>query len=210
MTDKHSIVDEINAVLPQTQCGLCGYSGCYPYAVALANNEAAINRCPPGGRDTLKSLASILNEDPTPFLKDFVEKKPSVAIIDETRCIGCTKCIQACPTDAIIGASKLMHTVIQDACTGCDRCLPVCPVDCIDILLVNEPDPIEKKEKADHWRKRYEDRNARLLREQLEQQEKHHTLKSANDFLEPLTARKKAIADAVARVKARKKIDKTE
>ncbi len=126
--------DQINAILPQTQCGQCGYPGCRPYAEAITDGDS-INKCPPGGEDTIQALANLLDVEPEPLdVEHGVEAEPTVAYIREDECIGCTKCIQACPVDAILGASKLMHTVIIDECTGCDLCVEPCPVDCIDMI----------------------------------------------------------------------------
>ena len=130
------IVDQINHLLPQTQCGQCGYPGCKPYAEAIANGDD-INKCPPGGDTTIKNLADLLGRE----VKSLNEAHdgPSikkVAFIREEECIGCTKCIQACPVDAIVGAARQMHTVIADECTGCDLCVAPCPVDCIDMIPV--------------------------------------------------------------------------
>ena len=139
------VVDQIEAVLPQTQCGQCNYPGCRPYAEAIASAEAGINHCPPGGETVIAALADLLGTEPMPLNADNGEAKPkAVALIDEQVCIGCTLCIQACPVDAILGTSKLMHTVIESECTGCDLCLPPCPVDCID-MVVRNPD-------IDDWR----------------------------------------------------------
>jgi electron transport complex protein RnfB len=123
-------IDHIDVLLPQTQCGLCGYRGCRPYAAAVARGEAAINLCPPGGAATVAALADLLGVEslPTP-----ATSPPRVAVIDEATCIGCTLCLDACPVDAIVGAPKLMHTVIAALCTGCGLCLPPCPVDCIQL-----------------------------------------------------------------------------
>ena len=130
------IVDQINAVLPQTQCGQCGHPGCKPYAEAIANGEA-INRCPPGGEAGIKALAQLLDVEVIALDEDCGEEaRPTVALIIEEECIGCTKCIQACPVDAIVGAPKQMHTVIASECTGCDLCVPPCPVDCIEMPFV--------------------------------------------------------------------------
>ena len=129
------LVERIDAVLPQTQCGQCGFPGCRPYAEAIATGRAEINQCPPGGAAGIRALAELLGRDPLALNPDNgVEKPAVVALIDESVCIGCTKCIQACPVDAIIGAPKLMHTVIADHCTGCELCLPPCPVDCIELI----------------------------------------------------------------------------
>jgi len=132
-----SLVDELDALLPQTQCGECGYPGCLPYAQALATQQAQINRCPPGGVETLKQLGKRLQVDYQPFLKESTLKArpPSIAVIREPECIGCTKCIQACPVDAIIGSGTLMHTIIEQECTGCGLCIEPCPVDCIEMSV---------------------------------------------------------------------------
>jgi electron transport complex protein RnfB len=133
------LVDKIDALLPQTQCGQCGFPGCRPYATAIANGEADINQCPPGGEVTILALADLLDRDPKPLNPENGEIKPKMlAVIDEQRCIGCTLCIQACPVDAIVGAAKQMHTVIAAECTGCDLCRPPCPVDCIDMVPVQQ------------------------------------------------------------------------
>lgn len=131
--DGDPIVDQINDLLPQTQCGQCGYPGCRPYAEAISNGEE-INRCPPGGEDTIQALADLLQVEPKPL--DAEEKPPQVAFIREDECIGCTKCIQACPVDAILGAAKQMHTVITSECTGCDLCVEPCPVNCIEMRVI--------------------------------------------------------------------------
>ena len=133
-TEGDPIADQINALLPQTQCGQCGYPGCRPYSEAIANGEA-INKCPPGGEATINDLATLLDVEPLPLDEEHGEEKATaVAYIREDECIGCTKCIQACPVDAILGAAKLMHTVIISECTGCDLCVEPCPVDCIDMI----------------------------------------------------------------------------
>lgn len=127
------IVEQINALLPQTQCGQCGYPGCKPYAEAIANGYK-INKCPPGGQTTVQALADLLDVEAEPLDAEGGEKPRMVARIREAECIGCTKCIQACPVDAIVGAARQMHTVIKDECTGCDLCVEPCPVDCIDMV----------------------------------------------------------------------------
>jgi electron transport complex protein RnfB len=128
-----SLVDRIDALLPQTQCGRCTFTGCRPYAEAIAAGSAGINQCPPGGERTAQALARLMGVEAKPVGKEFgvVPEHPAVAFIEEDACIGCTKCIQACPVDAIVGASRYMHTVIAADCTGCELCIPPCPVDCI-------------------------------------------------------------------------------
>ncbi|MBA1272149.1 electron transport complex subunit RsxB [Stutzerimonas azotifigens] len=130
------VAERINALLPQTQCGQCGYPGCKPYAQAIAAGDK-INKCPPGGESTIQALADLLDLDAEPLDAEGGEKPPMVAYIREAECIGCTKCIKACPVDAIVGAAKLMHTVIVSECTGCDLCVEPCPVDCIDMIEVS-------------------------------------------------------------------------
>jgi electron transport complex protein RnfB len=154
-TEGNPIADQINDILPQTQCGQCGYPGCRPYAEAIANGEA-INKCPPGGETGIQALATLLDLEPIPLDEEHGEEKkvPAVAYIREDECIGCTKCIQACPVDAILGAAKQMHTVISSECTGCDLCVEPCPVDCIDMIHEEEtlqtwhwqlPDPVSRR-----------------------------------------------------------------
>lgn len=132
-----SVTDRIDALLPQTQCAQCGYPGCRPYAEAIARGEAPINLCPPGGEQTVHSLARLLEVDP-PRLEN-AREEPLVAFIDEQRCIGCTLCIEACPVDAIVGARQYMHTVLEDHCTGCELCIAPCPVDCIELRPPQQP-----------------------------------------------------------------------
>ena len=132
------LVDQIDEILPQTQCGQCGHPGCRPYAEGIANGED-INKCPPGGEATIKKLADLMGVEPKPLDDAHGEEDvKKVAFIREDECIGCTKCIQACPVDAILGAAKQMHTVIIDECTGCDLCVDPCPVDCIDMVPLTQ------------------------------------------------------------------------
>lgn len=129
------LVERLDRLLPQTQCGQCGFDGCRPYAAAMARGEADIDRCPPGGDDGARALAALLRVPAKPYDRARGEHKAAqVALVVEADCIGCTKCIQACPVDAIIGASKHMHTVIEPLCTGCELCVPACPVDCIVLV----------------------------------------------------------------------------
>jgi electron transport complex protein RnfB len=141
------LVDKIDAVLPQTQCGQCGYPGCRPYADAIAEGSADINLCPPGGDEGIQKLAELLGVEAKPFGAGAEPKPKSVALVDELNCIGCTLCLQACPVDAILGAAKQMHTIIAAECTGCELCIAPCPVDCISM----EPIP----ETVTTWKWRY-------------------------------------------------------
>ncbi|WP_338527024.1 electron transport complex subunit RsxB [Erwinia aphidicola] len=135
--EEDPIVEQIDAILPQSQCGQCGYPGCRPYADAVGNNGELINKCAPGGEQTMLKLAALLNVDPQPLGEEAaLEPERKVAWIDEANCIGCTKCIQACPVDAIVGATRAMHTVLSDVCTGCDLCVAPCPTDCIEMRPV--------------------------------------------------------------------------
>ncbi|KHF25322.1 electron transport complex subunit RsxB [Solemya velum gill symbiont] len=139
------IADQIDQMLPQTQCGQCGHPGCRPYADAIARGEDEINKCAPGGHETIIALADLLGRDPIAMDEDIEIRPPSVAIIIEEDCIGCTLCIQACPVDAILGAAKQMHSVIESECTGCELCLPPCPVECIVM------EPIEADIRSWSW-----------------------------------------------------------
>lgn len=137
--EESPLVQKIDAILPQTQCGQCTYPGCKPYATAIAAGEADINQCPPGGEEGIRKLAELLGVEPKPLNAEHGVTKPkAVAVIDENLCIGCTLCIQACPVDAILGAAKHMHTVIAPECTGCELCIPPCPVDCISMAPIQE------------------------------------------------------------------------
>jgi electron transport complex protein RnfB len=172
-----NLTQRIDALLPQTQCGKCGHPGCKPYAEGIALGEA-INKCPPGGEETIAGLAQLLQVPIMELDTSRGEAPAQVAYIREAECIGCTKCIQACPVDAIVGAAKLMHTVIIDECTGCDLCVAPCPVDCIEMrpstsvlpivggLATNDQQRHERDLKRDRARRRFEQRNARLQREE--------------------------------------------
>ena len=183
-----TLVARIDALLPQTQCQRCGYSGCKPYAEAIASDEADINQCPPGGAAGIYRLATLLEREFKPLSPAHgIEGPLQIAIIDEATCIGCALCIQACPVDAIVGAAKLMHTVIADQCTGCELCIPPCPVDCIDLVAAsntpaqsNEGCDMSAEEKAfaDVARDRYEFRQFRLEREAREREERLTELSS--------------------------------
>jgi len=161
------LIERIDALLPQTQCRLCGYPGCLPYAEAIAGGRAGINQCPPGGDDGARELAAMLNVAWQPVDPRFgALKPPARAVIDETLCIGCTLCIEACPVDAIVGAARLMHTVIARDCTGCELCIPPCPVDCISMAPTGmELTRAQKRIAANAARLRFLRREARLTRE---------------------------------------------
>lgn len=165
-----ALAENIDALLPQTQCRQCSFAGCRPYAEAIAAGRADIDQCPPGGDDLVRVLATLLGVPGKPVNRAFgVCKPPAVAVIDEEICIGCTLCIQACPVDAIVGAAKVMHTVIVAECTGCELCIAPCPVDCIQLVatgqvLTREP----QQAAAARARRRFEARNQRLQREREE------------------------------------------
>jgi len=198
----------IDEWLPQTQCTQCSYPRCHDYAVAIADGEAQINQCPPGGDITIRGLASLLGKIGKPLNPEFGEHKPKqVAVIDEDVCIGCVMCVKACPTDAIIGAAKLMHTVVERDCTGCELCLEPCPVDCIEMV-----DQAQTSDLSWRWndyspaataRARYQT-NAKLARES-----KRDQAKSSMQKLKALRKEKGSeqiksdIAAALARVKQR-------
>ena len=215
-----SLIQRIDALLPQTQCGKCGHPGCKPYAQGIVDGEP-INKCPPGGDETIAALAELLK---VPVLELDVSRGSApaqVAYIREAECIGCTKCIQACPIDAIVGAAKLMHTVLIDECTGCDLCVAPCPVDCIEMhplppstlpvvggLAFNLEEQRARAAKRDHARQRFERRNARLQREEQHKQAEREarakraaqsevtTLDPVQAALERVRGQKSAGADA--------------
>ena len=179
------MIDQINALLPQTQCGQCGFQGCRPYAEAIASGAADINQCPPGGDEGILDLANLLGVAPKPLNTKFGQHKPkSVAFIIEEDCIGCTKCIAACPVDAILGAAKFMHTVIASECTGCELCVAPCPVDCI--IMTNPPEADlhlpegHRAQKSAQARRRYE---ARCLRKEKQEAEKTERAKKKKEAL---------------------------
>ena len=209
-----SLIQRIDALLPQTQCGKCGHPGCKPYAEGIADGEP-INKCPPGGDETIAALAELLK---VPVLELDISRgsaPPQVAYIREAECIGCTKCIQACPIDAIVGAAKLMHTVIIDECTGCDLCVAPCPVDCIEMhplplntlpvvggLAFSLEDQRARAAKRDHARLRFERRNDRLLRE--EQQKQAEREARAKRTAQPEATTSDPVQAALERVRAQK------
>jgi electron transport complex protein RnfB len=163
-------IHDIDRLLPQTQCTRCGYQGCLPYAQAIANGEAGINQCPPGGTETILALAALTGRAPLPLNRELgSEAAPTVAFIDEERCIGCTKCLPPCPVDAIVGARQRMHTVIADVCTGCELCVAPCPVDCIVMIpLLASPLPALQLPDAARSRERFLARNQRIVRRAAE------------------------------------------
>jgi electron transport complex protein RnfB len=196
----NGLVQRIDALLPQTQCTRCGYPACLDYARAIADGAADINQCPPGGAAGIEALAGLLGRAPKALNPaNGVEKPAEVALIDEEVCIGCTKCIQACPVDAIVGASKLMHTVIGDECDGCELCIAPCPVDCITMVPAADQRPALLR--APHFRARYDARNARLARDAAELAEQ---LASAKTALETAGSGSSAVQAAIDRARARK------
>ena len=191
-----ALADRINDVLPQTQCTRCGFPDCKAYAQAIAQDNAPINQCPPGGLEGVAVLSKITGRPALPLNPDNGTEGPmTVAVIDEAWCIGCTLCLKVCPTDAILGSNKVMHTVIESACTGCDLCLPVCPVDCIEMVPISDERTgwsAWSPALAQQARQRYEARQLRLLEEQA-QDDKEVPTKQA------------MIAAALAKAKARQK-----
>ena len=182
--------EDIDAILPQTQCGLCGHGGCMPYAEALLYENAEIDLCPPGGVTVLRKIGALLNRDPQPFEAAIQEKAkaPTLAVIRENECIGCTKCIQVCPVDAILGSAKSMHSVINNECTGCELCIPACPVDCIDMITIpNYP------ASTDHFRTRFNARERRLIKEKQQQlvKEREKSDSERKNYLEAALLRAK-------------------
>jgi len=201
-TQNASLIDRVDDLLPQTQCGKCGYAGCRPYAEAIAAGEAGINLCPPGGEEGIRELAALLGTAFKPFDKDVILKPPAVAFIDENLCIGCTLCIQACPVDAIAGASKLMHTVIAPLCTGCELCVAPCPVDCIAMHPLLHPRSSREERHAARERYRFHleriERDKREKAERLAQKEKSAAkTDDAQALIQAALERAKAQAAAV-------------
>jgi len=208
----------LNDALPQTQCTRCGFPDCASYAMAMARGEAAINQCPPGGQAGIERLASLTGQAALPLNPEHGAEGPrQMAIIDEAWCIGCTLCIKACPTDAILGANKLMHTVIEPWCTGCELCIPVCPVDCIQLETVTGDKTgwaAWSAEQAGTARQRFESRKQRLVREEQAHQQQmqakaEHKLADLAAHTKgtdstPEVDRKRAIIEAaLAKAKAR-------
>jgi electron transport complex protein RnfB len=179
------VIDQINALLPQTQCGQCGFRGCQPYAEAIASGQADINQCPPGGDEGAIEIAHLLGVPAKPLNTQFGQHKPKqVAFIIEEDCIGCTKCIAVCPVDAILGAAKFMHTVIASECTGCELCIAPCPVDCI-VMKPVEPTPAHTSAQRQQAMRRYEARCQRLAQEEAEKAERARKKKEALLKLKP-------------------------
>jgi len=206
MTEGSSVrlASRIDALLPQTQCTRCGYPACRDYADAIAAGAADINQCPPGGAAGIVALAALLGRGAKPLNPDNGSEKPlEVALIDEEACIGCTKCIAACPVDAIVGASKVMHTVLPGECSGCELCIAPCPVDCI--AMMQAPDAaVAALQLAPHYRARYAAHNTRIARDESE---RAAALNERKRELETVSAT--SVAAAIARAKARKSGNRT-
>lgn len=195
----NDLARRIDAALPQTQCTRCGYPDCASYAQAIAHGEAGINQCPPGGAEGIERLSALTGQPVQPLDHRFgIEGPVTVAVIDEAWCIGCTLCIQACPTDAILGIHKRMHTVVEPYCTGCELCLPVCPVDCISLEIVSGERTgwrAWSAEQAAQGRERYTLRQQRLAREKREHEVRLET--KAREKLADLAAHSKISDEAV-------------
>ncbi len=215
------LVERIDALLPQTQCTRCGFPTCRAYAEAIADDRAGINQCPPGGAEGVAALAQLLDRESTALNPtNGREEAPTVAFIDEDVCIGCTKCIQACPVDAIVGAAKRMHTIIAAECTGCGLCLPPCPVDCIALLPI-APLPLARAQvlaRAAQARARFDARNARRLsscerrrprcwRRNTPRASRLPPLPQTLPCRAPRPSTRSAVLEAIARGKARRAIE---
>lgn len=182
-----TLVEQIDALLPQTQCTKCGFTGCTPYAQAIAENKAEINQCPPGGEDGINKLATLLKVANIPLNPKYGVQQPrKVAFIIEADCIGCTKCLPPCPVDAILGANKQMHTVIASECTGCELCVAPCPVDCIVMHDISSP-ALWDKAMADQAKQRYSNKQQRLAKQLAEKAERQ---KKQKEMLAKLKAKK--------------------
>ena len=185
----------VDALLPQTQCRLCAYADCHSYASAIVTKGETINRCLPGGVKVLRELGALLKQDVETFVPEMTEKTrlPQIAVIREAECIGCAKCIQACPVDAIIGSAKLMHTVIADVCTGCELCIPPCPVDCID--LAPTATSVSSTSFSVQSSQRYQRHTARLARQEVElsQPTPRETLEARQAAIQAAVVRKKLL-----------------
>ncbi|WP_145005929.1 RnfABCDGE type electron transport complex subunit B [Pseudomonas oryzihabitans] len=212
MNAQANLITAIDALLPQTQCGKCGHPGCQPYAAGIAAGEAH-NKCPPGGTATILELSTLLQRPALPLDSPYPVTPSQRAVIREAECIGCTKCIQVCPTDAILGAAKLMHTVIASECSGCELCLAPCPVDCIDLVAAPEPiDRAAERERARYYRRRFDARQVRLQRERerLEAERQRRQAPVANTAIPASSAAAEVslkplkIAAAMARVALQK------
>jgi electron transport complex protein RnfB len=200
-------IDALEAVLPGTQCGLCDYPGCRPYAEAIARGETDISRCAPGGLPALEALAQLTEQAAEPFKTSVIERyrAPQTAIIREEECIGCTKCIPVCPVDAIVGASRQMHTIVTDACNGCELCIPACPVDCIELKPTGEQTTAQRTDWQQQNHQRAKSKEARLAKQSQAQKTKHLNAKlDDSSRQQTVSARQSAILEALARSKAKK------
>lgn len=210
MTDNKARIDQLNDLLPQTQCRDCEYQDCQDYARAMINEGECIDKCLPGGETVLRRLAHALDVDPAPYIDSINARAKSakMAVIREDECIGCTKCITACPVDAIIGAPKYMHTVITDACTGCNLCVPPCPVDCIDLITLTDRCDQDVLDMAPQSKQRYQQHQQRKEQRQQHIERKHQQAKlKQSSQANTKAARQQAIAAALERAKQKKQND---
>lgn len=196
-----NLIEKIDAILPQTQCRQCGFSGCKPYASAIVTGQADINQCPPGSSDGIKKIAQLMGIPIKPLNTTFGNTKPkAIALIDENKCIGCTFCLRACPVDAIVGAAKQMHTVIAAECTGCELCIAPCPMDCIEMIPLKNTDNVyDSIEVANKARMRHQSKQQRLLHTDYSDDKTNNNSRHAEKYQDKKTAisqpdqRKKAI-----------------
>lgn len=215
---RSALADAIDALLPQTQCRKCGFDGCAPYAEAIATGSAVINRCPPGGQHGVDQLATLLGADSMPLdLARGTAGVSELALIDESLCIGCTLCVQACPVDAIVGAAGRMHTVMLEDCSGCGLCVAPCPVDCIAMVPISALAPAHDVTPrpeaalpalAAHWRSRHETRRRRLSDERLAREvrlaERAAGARLPDAGQAAAAQRRSAVAAALARARERR------
>ena len=200
------LAEKINSVLPQTQCGMCDYPDCKSYSEAIAAGETDIAHCSPGGERVLNLIADITKQDPKPYV-EFVNERmrpKQIVSIKEKECVGCTKCIQACPIDAIVGGNKHMHTVLTDVCSGCELCIEPCPTDCIETIVLDNITEDQFAARADEWKQTYDRRNERLAERPYRARIKSEKTEAISNRDEQLKQRQDEILAAIKRSKQRR------